>query len=121
LIEEAVMFGDEGLFYNFSGWGIRTESLNELPDDLRALFLAPENVEEVRVMEVEARRVNEQRALAAGADRVNIVVLTEAEIAEWRVAASPYREAAIAELEAAHGPVVRVIFNRVLSLIAEFG
>ncbi len=119
LTEQVILFGDKGLYYNYVITGMRTASLEKLPEDLQALFFG-DNVDTMRQTEVDVMSGTVDACVKMQEDAgKTIVTLTDDEIKVWQDATVDFREATISALEADQ-PVARAIYDRAIELIAEY-
>lgn len=119
LTEKVILFGEAGLFMNFVVAGVRTESLEKLPEDLQELFFG-DNAAQFRAKEDESLSGVQDNCLKMQEDAgKEIVELTDDDIKAWQDATADYREATIAALEADGHAVARDIYDRAIELIAE--
>ena len=114
LLHQHVNFGPTGSHLDFNVYIVRTETLNELPEDLQQIIL--EEWTKAAIAQAAMEQEVADRMYAAGQAQGDLFVdLTPDEIRQWSEPLQIINEAQIAEM-AAGNPVARDIADRIREL-----
>lgn len=118
LTKQHIIFGEQGVFFNYTVNVIRTETLNKLPEYLKQLLF--DAVADWQAAEIAGVKQMEVDAIAGSKEAGNLFTeLSEAEIEAWKALAVPYQQSTVDSLMEQGYADAQAIYSRALALMAE--